>query len=1071
MSSIANNGLVIVPASQDPRFKERYSTRSSYLWDNLQYVDNNDFRCIFCDTYFVIKNCGRDTIPVRLHFKKRHPNASRSGKQNLAVGNSQNSRNSDSVVAINNHVLSGIAAGDQSIIPSSGVISGDVSLGHDGSDCIPPFIVAAKEISRLRTIVFRKLSFGRIMASLPIIIPAFRDAVEAIDSGDPGISDTCILKFITCLSDLVPHSSSIGRFDYTSSGNCASGKDLYRRVLRLQSQGKIAASVDVLNNTTIVQPDDNIDEVLRLFPPRKENVPVLTVPDDSLPGTPIQIPNLESLHGLLKMVNKKSSPGFDGISFNAISILCRDGEFAALLLRFLNHLLKGFIPHSLRVSYMILLRKANQKCRPINIFSSFVRLASKFCSITLNKIVSGLDNFQLAFSPGGVESLCNGLRGFIERQDNALLSIDFSNAFNSISRSLILSAVKIHAPMLYNFYASLYSEPIPVISSGEKLFYMRDGGAQGDPSMPALFSLGLHLITQSAGPLPSSVFVAKYLDDVNIGFHITMLPEVLGWYKRFCVKSSSFGLDPNEDKTALLTRSMFDCSLWSGKRVNLDLSSFKILGIYYSDNGNLIDSDVRVSVEKVRKQFDEFVKLEDPQVLLQAFRCVFAPKLSYLCRTMSPRTTSSVFAEFDRHVIAQFTMSLGLDSSLRKGSLFKLIFQPMMRGGLGIRLQNFYNPIAFLSSITASLPLFNAFGCVNSSLVRDADHISRNVFGFDIFEVRSLYHKKIEGEEVRITTTKFYDGSLPTMADQVRSVSSIEEFVSNQLSFRGLQKFLSTSYEQFALDSLLIDSSQGCDTVWTQLRDVWLPLMCNRGGWSWKFALPVGEWHLSPSVFKGALAFHYRCPRFISQRDLISTGIKCHICRKLVTLNYDAADKGLNGICHPLRCTGINKTGRHYFIGRILRRFITQCGVPVTGYETNIQRLVSPEYLTERTAGLTLDFVVDLAGSTHVYDQTVVQITRSDNIDESIAHAEQLKMNKYSDLLGKSGNFFTPLVMSALGYTSNQFELFVRKYKRLAKEHGLKVSVSSFYTSLSCCLANYAGRYFARSFYNIRVKF
>jgi hypothetical protein len=59
------------------------------LWDNLQYVDNNDFRCIFCDAYFVIKNCGRDTVPVRLHFKQRHSNAGRT--EHNQIQQSQNS--------------------------------------------------------------------------------------------------------------------------------------------------------------------------------------------------------------------------------------------------------------------------------------------------------------------------------------------------------------------------------------------------------------------------------------------------------------------------------------------------------------------------------------------------------------------------------------------------------------------------------------------------------------------------------------------------------------------------------------------------------------------------------------------------------------------------------------------------------------------------------------------------------------------------------------------------------------------------------------------------------------------
>jgi hypothetical protein len=269
-------------------------------------------------------------------------------------------------------------------------------------------------------------------------------------------------------------------------------------------------------------------------------------------------------------------------------LLLRDNNFAEILLKLLNLLLKGFIPECFKVSYLILFKKANGKLLPINILPSFIRLASSFCCRTLNKVVADLDGNQFASSKGGAEVLSVSLRGFLQNKGNCIISLDFNNAFNSISRDLFLKALLHDAPSLYRFFYGLYSCDIMVVSSGNNVFTLSEGGAQGDPAMPALFSLALFHIARLAGPVPANIIVGKYLDDVSIGCSVESLPDAIHWYSNFVSVAAKYGLVINNSKTKLLTRSSVNAGMWLGGRVNLDCEVFDILGVPFCDDNDLL---------------------------------------------------------------------------------------------------------------------------------------------------------------------------------------------------------------------------------------------------------------------------------------------------------------------------------------------------------------------------------------------------------------------------------------------------------------------------------------------------
>ena len=96
--------------------------------------------------------------------------------------------------------------------------------------------------------------------------------------------------------------------------------------------------------------------------------------------------------------------------------------------------------------------------------------------------------------------------------NNAILKLDFSNAFNSIHRDIMLKAVEDLAPELLRFMHSIYSAPSPLFWEDECLLFC-EGVQQGDRLGPLLFCLTLHQLSIQL----RSELCLFYLDDGTLG--------------------------------------------------------------------------------------------------------------------------------------------------------------------------------------------------------------------------------------------------------------------------------------------------------------------------------------------------------------------------------------------------------------------------------------------------------------------------------------------------------------------------------------------------------------------------
>jgi len=252
-----------------------------------------------------------------------------------------------------------------------------------------------------------------------------------------------------------------------------------------------------------------------------------------------------------------SSGGVDGLTpqhlKDMITIQGQSGPLLTALTSFINLIATHGVPESIKAIFfggrLIALKKKDGGIRPIVVGLCLRRLVSKLMNnYAIDKISNLISPTQLGVGvAGGVEAAVHAARRYVDNlnKDEAVVKLDFCNAFNTLRRDSILEAIHATLPEMYSYVHASYASSSNLSYDNTNIL-SQEGIQQGDPIGPMLFCLTLHPVISRC----SSELRIAYLDDITLGGHLASLSVEVNCLKR---DASEIGLALNESKCEIIS--------------------------------------------------------------------------------------------------------------------------------------------------------------------------------------------------------------------------------------------------------------------------------------------------------------------------------------------------------------------------------------------------------------------------------------------------------------------------------------------------------------------------------------
>jgi hypothetical protein len=303
--------------------------------------------------------------------------------------------------------------------------------------------------------------------------------------------------------------------DFTSTSSCRSQPTVtikkksrlttstWQHVLAKIEAGDVRGAVRLAVNDDSLAPysDLTVKALHKLHPPRSApsiNLQLLPEPDVA----PAQVLFLchSDITEAIKSFPAGSARGLDGLRPQHLKDMTSPytgiigQKLLSILVQFSNLCLAGRVPGKVRpVLYgasLCALAKKSGGVRPIAVGSTVRRLVAKAaCRSVKDDVVIKLAPKQLGFGVRfGADTAAHAARSFLSNLERgqALLKIDFSNAFNTLRRDQMLYMVQNELSELYPFIYSRYSDQ-SFLRFGQYTLTSEESTQQGDPLGPLLY--------------------------------------------------------------------------------------------------------------------------------------------------------------------------------------------------------------------------------------------------------------------------------------------------------------------------------------------------------------------------------------------------------------------------------------------------------------------------------------------------------------------------------------------------------------------------------------------------------
>ena len=334
--------------------------------------------------------------------------------------------------------------------------------------------------------------------------------------------------------------------------------------------------------------------------------------------------------------------------------------------------------------------------RPIAVGCTLRRLVAKaVCRRVKQKVVEMLSPIQLGFGIElGAEAAVHAATKYLEvlGRGQGLLKLDFSNAFNSISRDILLHVVASDLPELFKFVKNCYAEQSNLYF-GSHIILSAEGVQQGDPLGPLLYCLcTLPLVKK----LKSELNV-WFMDDGTLGGNVNQL---LDDFSLIMKESCELGLHVNVFKCELITNDTEVVRRFRALAPEITVvkpSAATLLGAPISIGEN-IDLLLSNKLQDFQRFMSRLKSLDSHDALFLLKNCLSIPKLAYTLRC-SPCYSSQLLQRYDdvmRSSLQSIMNVILTDVAWDQATL------PVAYGGIGVRKATDISLPAYIASMAGS---------------------------------------------------------------------------------------------------------------------------------------------------------------------------------------------------------------------------------------------------------------------------------------------------------------------------------------------------------------------------------
>ena len=360
----------------------------------------------------------------------------------------------------------------------------------------------------------------------------------------------------------------------------------------------------------------------------------------------------------------------------------------------MNGLLAGAVPQpiaQLLVSgNLVPLLKKDGNVRPVVVGEVLRRLVSKICVAKAYETAAEyLQPLQVGVGvSGGVEALLHSFNRII-RADSAMVDnrcmalIDFTNAFNEVNRSTMLTMVREKLPSLFPWVYFCYSIAAPLFVQSETI-HATTGVQQGDPLGPLLFALVLqpHLVHIKDN---FNVKLGAYLDDVTV---IGSQESILQILQYFRTAGPPEGLHVSSKTLVWFPAGRSSSTTFLDGWSVANSNGVQLLGGSVSTDQSFTNSVAMSCVVKWQHSLHLMMQIRDPQLQLLLLRaCLGSSKVVHLLRSSPPCLIGSAIKHMEDCLRNTLRSIIVGDGPWFGDFQFGLATLPIDMSGLGV-----YNP-------------------------------------------------------------------------------------------------------------------------------------------------------------------------------------------------------------------------------------------------------------------------------------------------------------------------------------------------------------------------------------------